>query len=164
MPSSLPKAKYQFRTEQFGLNDEGIHLLRTGFPYLSMPWRDITKVKIRQGREYSRWRIMLGLGILLLSFSIVYGIAIYRFLNSGTSGWLELEYIAAIGMPLAIGGFLVAGAMQRSPVMELKHAGKLYHLSLRAFAKEGQLHDFVQEVKSLGAPLSVEAALDVEQD
>jgi hypothetical protein len=59
-------AKYLFQTSELGISDTGIHLLRSGFDYRTIKWKEINAASIEKGKELHNWWIIFILGAVLL--------------------------------------------------------------------------------------------------
>lgn len=57
---------YNFETEQFGISDVGIHLLRSRYNYETYEFKDIDQITVVRGKQVYNWIVLFTLGILFL--------------------------------------------------------------------------------------------------
>jgi hypothetical protein len=125
-----------------GFDTRGIHKLRNGLEIETVPWTNVTAVRIGRGMDYNNWWIMLLLGVPMVGFALwlmfsalkVYG-------NDGaTEGWyLEGNFLAlTIG---GLGALLVVLSLRRTVVLEFATIkGRSYSYSLRELVKRDHIH------------------------
>ena len=73
----MEKKKYHFETEEFGLSDDGIHLLRSKFNYDTIEYRQVASVRVVSDKELNNWLAILIIGLSFLAFSVYYSIKMY---------------------------------------------------------------------------------------
>ena len=61
---------YKYRTDEFGLSETGVHLLRNNYNYKTINYEDITLLEIKHGKLFSNWLVVLLIGAGLIAFSI----------------------------------------------------------------------------------------------
>lgn len=65
--------KYYFETDQLGISETGIHLLRNRFNYETIEYSSIQEIRIEKGKQIKNWLLVLLLGIFSVSTWDVYG-------------------------------------------------------------------------------------------
>src|SRR5215475_14273916 len=60
-----PMPPYHLQSEDFALSDEGVHLLRSGFNFKTIPYNEIKQATLRRDVEIKRPLIILCLGLAM---------------------------------------------------------------------------------------------------
>lgn len=102
---------YQFETEHFRFNDEELQLLRSRYPYRSIPFQEINKIYLTRGIRVKRPILLLFFGLTMTVLSL-YVIVITSgfpdsFFNDSYQGD-SVPVFKAFGYFLIMGGFLLA--------------------------------------------------------
>jgi hypothetical protein len=61
-------AYYNFQTEEFGVSESGIHLLRSGFNYKTITLSEIDRIRIERAKEIHNWWLVFIIGSALIGF------------------------------------------------------------------------------------------------
>src|SRR6476620_9493035 len=97
---------YKFETDQFGLSDTKIHLLRSRFNYGNIELSTVDKIIIDKGRQVNNWFLLLLVGLLLFTFGMFTASKViyeYFFANNFTRFYIE-QFVLPV-LPLLIGAF-----------------------------------------------------------
>lgn len=140
---------YLISGEQFGIQPEGIDLLRSGYPYRSISKDSIDAVRIYKGKNYQRWRFMLVLGLMILAVVLYYSYLLFLYIIDPLTRTIHIEFIAAIAMPFFLGLFLVIASLQKATNLQIDHDGKKTVCSLRKIEKERQLPELITSLQQL---------------
>jgi len=130
---------YVFKTREFAVSNEGIHLIRNGFNYKTYTHGDITSFNIRRGREVKNWILLLFIGVGL----IVSGLW-YLWSWSGSLPVLRPRALwLLIMLPLSafgFGGYCVYSSLCSATVLTFTTAdNKTNFVSLRQIESDGKL-------------------------
>lgn len=64
--------KYKFETNEFGLSEKAIHLLRNRYNYQTFEYKDIDEIEIGKGRLINNWIVIFVLGLVLTTGALYY--------------------------------------------------------------------------------------------
>ncbi|MTI19696.1 hypothetical protein E1176_01550 [Fulvivirga sp. RKSG066] len=62
---------YNFKTDQFGLNADGLHLLRSGYCYRTLPTDQLQELEIKKGVRVKNRLTLIIFGLINLSLGVV---------------------------------------------------------------------------------------------
>ncbi|MBB6464112.1 hypothetical protein [Flammeovirga kamogawensis] len=144
--------KYQFETEEFGINDEGVHFLRSKFNYGSILKNDIKRLEIAKGKEVNNWFVLLLLGIGLLSFTAYYFIGVFNFFTKDVSSRIYIEQIVAPFISLIFGSYFVYKSFISGDQLYVEnHEGKKKKFSMKPIIEKGvtEYENFQDYIKIL---------------
>ncbi|UII24101.1 hypothetical protein [Fulvivirga ligni] len=145
---------YIFETKEFGLSDEGIHLLRDRFNYKSILFSEILKIEVKKGKELKNWGVIFTIGLGLVLFFIYYSVKLYLAYVNGTLHTIYIEQIVIPVIPLLFGAYCVYNSLQNGTIMYLRTIkGKRFKLSLKSIEKDNQLQDFRKFISRLGSSI-----------
>lgn len=130
-------SKFDFKDVQFGINSEGIHLLRNRFPYKTIPIQDVESLSIVRGHEFRRWPLVLGFGGALVLLSIVYVVQLYN-IYLADKDTIYAMGLAAILIPLSIGLLLTYLGFKKFLVLKVLANHKKKYFSLKSLERRGQ--------------------------
>ncbi len=117
---------YKFETDQFGLSDTGIHLLRSGYNYETIEMTTIDRIQIEKGRQVKNWLLLLIFGLAFSTFGLFTAIKViyeYFFANNFTHFYLE-QFLIPI-FPLFIGVLSVYFSFKIGPVLLINLKDKI---------------------------------------
>src|SRR5688572_30040599 len=112
---------YHFQTNEFGISDTGIHLLRSGFNYKTINFSEVNRIKIEKGREIHNWLLVFIIGTVLIVFGMYLSIGTIKVLIEGNIKPRDAGMILFLFIPL-VGGFFVYNSVQTGIVLKLDYA------------------------------------------
>ncbi len=136
------KNKYDHKTSQFGINPEGLHLLRNNFNFESISFGEIQRATIERGKDFKNWKIMLLIGLLSFGTALYLTAKIIYGLTEGVHGVIYIEAIVLPVLPGIAGVLLIFSSIRKAVVLRLTTNKKKHWLSLRALEKDGSLEEF----------------------
>ncbi|MGB3849294.1 MAG: hypothetical protein WA958_04955 [Tunicatimonas sp.] len=140
----MEKKSYHFETEEFGLSDEGVHLLRSRYNYDTIAYQQIMNVRIEKDKELNNWLAILIIGIGFLVFSVYYAIKMYLAIQGNHVRTIYIEYLLVPVIPFMLGGYCVYAATRSSKVLKIRTTkDKRKKLSLASVEKQGTIDEFV---------------------
>ncbi|HPX06232.1 MAG TPA: hypothetical protein PLC17_09885 [Tenuifilaceae bacterium] len=147
---------YQFSTDQVGFSDSGIHFLRSGYCYKTVPYQSIEHLTIKRAKELNNWLWVLLVGIALLCFVAYDLVTIYSLLSSDSAYVIYIERLLIPLFPFLLGVYSVVISLRVTLVaVGQSRDGKLY-IPLRKIMKQGVYNDFVAFVKEKISGISIE--------
>ena len=114
--------RYHFETREFGISDEGIHLLRSGFNYKTYLYSDVSSMSVEEGKIIKNWIgiLVIGLALIAIAFSYWGWIVQGPFKPQGFHARaVAYSYILPV-LPLMIGAYCVYNAMRTGTVIRIK--------------------------------------------
>lgn len=133
---------YTFQTTQFGINDEGLYLLRNRFNYKSYDRHQVVSFELKQGKEYSNWKVLIALGIALIIFAIYYSLGLLEFFNQSNGGRIYIEELLVPFLPTCIGLYLLFISFKNTINLIVVIKNEKLQLSLKELIHAGQLEGF----------------------
>ena len=109
---------YIFQTEEFGISDNGIHLLRSGFNYRTIRFEEIKRIQIEKGKELHNWWVIFIIGAALIGLGIYLSIGIIKVLIEGNVAPRHARMIFLLLIP-AVGGYFVYNSLQTGLVLKI---------------------------------------------
>lgn len=137
-----------FETNQFGVNTDGIHLLRSKFVYESITFNEIQSSIIKKGREFKNWIIMFIIGLILIGFALNHIYNLWNFFHSEEGGVIYIESFIIPFFPTIIGFILVYLSFRNTLVLQIMTRKKNKVLSLRPLIKKDVIEEFEKYMKS----------------
>ncbi|UII24750.1 hypothetical protein LVD15_15680 [Fulvivirga maritima] len=131
---------FLFETNEFGLSQEGFHLLRDRFNYKTYPYSEIDEIRIETGKELKNWTIILAIGISLVVFSIYYSVKLYLAIQNNIYVTIYIEQILIPIIPFLFGGYCIYASTKSGTILRLKTLKKNKHkYPLELIEKENKL-------------------------
>lgn len=135
---------YKFETDQFGLSDSKIHLLRNRFNYENIELSAVTRIMIVKGRQVNNWFLLLVAGLLLSAFGIfTAGKVIYEYFFASNFINFYIEQFMIPVLPLLTGIFCLYFSFKTGPVLTVEVNNKTKRLRI------GQLEKIPGEIDNL---------------
>lgn len=150
-------SKYTFQTAAFGLSDEGIHLLRSGYNYKTLPYTDIRRATLKRGVTIKNWLVILVSGIALMGFAVYQSAHVYKQFLDPTVPAVHIESIVLPLLPLLLGNYCIYISLKRTTILKVKYNGGKAKLSLKTIVinnEADQLVAYLQE--KLGSKFWIE--------
>ncbi|MGC3946417.1 MAG: hypothetical protein QM762_18165 [Chryseolinea sp.] len=136
-------ATYYFKTEEFGISDEGFHLLRSGFNYKTIMFSEITRIRIERGKELHNWWLVLILGLGLLALGVYMSLGAIRILLRENLSPRHAKLSLLLLIPV-VGGYFVYNSFQTGLVIKIDCAdGEKDMFPLRNIIKGQKLNELI---------------------
>ena len=134
---------YQFTTREFGISEEGFHLLRSGYNYKTIAFADTQSIAIGTGKQISNRLVALAFGIGLISVGLyVLFYACYAFYEGKVRVYVEQFAFAII--PLIVGIYALVMSLKKGTIIEFTVADKKTGFPIDEWRKSGQLEDLIR--------------------
>lgn len=138
---------YLFQTEEFGISDHGIHLLRSGFNYRTINFEEIKRIQIGKGKELHNWWIIFVIGAALIFVGAYLSVGFMKALISGNLPPRGARMIFLLFIPVA-GAYFVYHSLQTGQVLKLECLnGTKEMFPLRHIAKAKKMKEFKTYLK-----------------
>ncbi len=158
-------SSYNFKTEYFGLKDDHLFLLRSGFPIQKIPFNQISRIFISRGvvTKFPIRSFLFGLILLIVSLLIFLPFPEFLF-EHASEGFIDDPdmpgsdshyfakgfgaWIIMIGFLAAIGIVAISHSLKKTLVMKVHHKDGFEVFSLSDFVKNNEileLIDFMEE-------------------
>ena len=140
---------YNFKTREFAVSDVGIHLLRSGYNYQTVPFSHIKQIIIEKGKETPNW-----IGVFLLGTAILYAavdfsmISIDNFVygNAGAGHAKLLVFLLLLG---CAGGTFVHSSLRHGVIVRIIYgSGKHDRFPLKEIIDQGKFGDLLFMLQS----------------
>jgi len=135
---------YKFETNQFGLSEESIHLLRSGFNYRTIEFSSLKSILLSKGRQVNNWLIFLIFGLTLCSFGLFTTIKViyeYFFANNFHHFYVE-QFVIGV-LPLFAGVFSIYHSLKIGPVLLISTQNRTIRLPIEELKKKSQIDDLI---------------------
>ena len=110
----IPPSCYAFETSEFGLDDKGLHRLRSRFPFETVAYAAIIRAEVRRGRTVQNWWLLLAFGLLCAGLYVAYNI--YLFFSFG-HGRITVQELVVPVIPGCIGVAAIVQALQVGDIL-----------------------------------------------
>ncbi|OJJ23456.1 hypothetical protein BKI52_03585 [marine bacterium AO1-C] len=135
--------KYLFETKEFGVSEEGFHLLRSRYNYATISFEQTNLVWIGVGQELKNWLIILLIGLGLFGFSIYSSLTIFQAFTDDSIDTIYIEEILIPVIPFFMGAYCIFMGLRKGQIMRVQtQEGKLKQLSLNELSKNKQMEEF----------------------
>jgi hypothetical protein len=150
-------SNYTFETASFGLSDEGVHLLRSGYNYKTLPYTHIRKAILKKGVAIKNWLVVLVLGLALLFFAVYQAAHLYHLFMDPEVHRVSIESIVLPVLPLALGNYCMYISLKRTTILKIKYHGGKAKLPLRELVNINEGEQLVAYLQGkLGTRFSIE--------
>jgi pilus assembly protein TadC len=131
-----------FETDQFGLSERGLHLLRGRYNYDTIGFDSIDSIKIVKGRQVNNWFVLLLIGLILFSFGLfaTYKV-IYEYFFADNFIHFYIEQFLLPILPLFLGAFSIYFSLTKGPVLKISVNNKTKQFPIGQLEKNGQIDD-----------------------
>ncbi|MBK8367190.1 MAG: hypothetical protein IPL10_07160 [Bacteroidetes bacterium] len=135
---------YKFETDQFGISDTGIHLLRSGYNYETIEFSNMDELSILKGRQISNWALALMFGLLLVSVGlyVLYHV-LYEYFIGNRIHIFHVEQFAFPVIPLIIGTYTIFVALKNGLVLKALIGNKTLNFPIDKLSKQSQIDEFI---------------------
>ena|SRR5690349_5539127 len=134
---------YTFQTNEFGISDNGIHLLRSGFNYRTIDFSEIKSLQIEKGKELHNWWLIFIIGTALLTWGIYLSVWVINSLIQGNVGSRFARVILLILIPLGGGGYFVYNSLRTGLILKITcSSGSKEIFPLKEMVKNKELAEF----------------------
>ena len=111
---------YYFETREFGVSDNGIHLLRSRFNYETIEFHQVHNLTIEKGKELNNWLAILVIGLALVSFSVYYALRIFSIIDNNEVNVIYIEEILVPLIPFMLGGYCLYSSTRNGTILRLR--------------------------------------------
>jgi hypothetical protein len=133
---------YYFQTNEFGVSDNGIHLLRSGFHYKTIPWHEVNSVRIEKGNELHNWWVIFLLGTVLLAVGCYLSFQTIDILINKEYPARIVKMLMFLQIP-CVGIYFVYNSLKTGTILRIKYgSNKEEKFALREIIKENRLAEF----------------------
>jgi hypothetical protein len=140
---------YHFETSQFGISDQGIHLLRNRFNYQTINFDQVGRLTIEKGKALKHWPLTLIIGIALITFAVYYSLALFNILSDEQGPAIDIYEIVAPLMPFLLGLFCVYFALRKETILKVSTSQmREKRLSLSELEKGKEMDNFQNFLKA----------------
>jgi hypothetical protein len=134
---------YHFSTNEFGISDQGIHFLRSGYNYETIKFSEIDALRIERGMEHHNWIVIFIIGALLVSAGLyTSGSMLAAVLEESVSGksakgWFAFAMIAILGF------WFVSNSVRSGTILWIHYHGKNLKFPLRQIVQQKKLPSLI---------------------
>jgi hypothetical protein len=124
-------ASYTFVTPEFGLDEAGLHRLRSRFPFQTIPYAAMSRAEVTRGRSVQNWWLLLSFGLVCLGVAIVTAFNLYLFLTSPTAhGRINVRAVALPVIPAFVGVAAIWQALRVEDILVVRYGRRRLVLPL----------------------------------
>jgi len=124
-------AGYAFVTPEFGLDEAGLHRLRSRFPFETIPYAAISRAEVTRGLSVQNWWLLLAFGLACLGVALVTAFNLYVFLTSPTArGRLNVRAVAIPIIPGFVGVAAIWQALRVEDILVVRYGRRRLVLPL----------------------------------
>jgi hypothetical protein len=132
--------EYHFETREFGVSDDGIHLLRSRFNYETIKFDEVDSLTIEKGKELNNWLIILLIGLALVSFSVYYSWRLVDVIGNAEVNVISIEEILVPLIPFMLGGYCLYSSTRNGIILRIRTVkDKMDKFPLKEFERENKL-------------------------
>ncbi|MDO7874191.1 hypothetical protein Q5H93_05555 [Hymenobacter sp. ASUV-10] len=137
---------YAFETPEFGLDENGLHRLRSRFAFETIPYPHLQQAVVKRGKSVQNWVLLLIVGICCLTIAvfIAYRILDFLFGDAPTNLRIEIHEVAIPVFPAFIGVSAIWQALKETDILEVKTGRRRIVLPLDKLRPVGQLRELQQ--------------------
>lgn len=151
-------SNYNFETSKFGLSDNGLHLLRSGYNYKTLAYHDIRKATLKRGVAIKNWLLVLLLGISLISFAVYQAAHLYHLFMDPATHTVYIQTVVLPVLSLILGNYCIYISLKRTTILKIKYRGGKTKLSLKTIVINNETEQLVAYLQEkLGTRFAIEA-------
>lgn len=129
-------AGYAFETPEFGLDETGLHRLRSRFAFEQIPYPAMSRAEVMRGRSVQNWWLLLAFGLACLGVGVWTAISLYLFLTSPREyGKVDVRAVATPIIPTVLGLVAIWQALQVEDIMVVRYGRRRLVLPLSKLKK-----------------------------
>ena len=141
-------SNYHFETREFGVSDNGIHLLRSKFNYETIEFNQVDTLTIEKGKELNNWIVILIIGLALVSFSAWYSLRLFNIIDNHEVNVIYIEEILVPLIPLMLGGYCLYSSTRNGTILRIRTIkNKADKFPLKEIEKENKVRPFEEFLK-----------------
>ncbi|MDO7885703.1 hypothetical protein [Hymenobacter cheonanensis] len=111
-------AAYAFVTPEFGLDETGLHRLRSRFAFAHIPYAAMSRVEVTRGRSVQNWWLLLAFGLACLGVGLWTAVSLYLFLTSPRpEGRVDVRAVATPLIPTVLGMVAIWQALRVEEIL-----------------------------------------------
>ena len=135
---------YTFQTDLFGVNEDGFHLLRSGYNYKSYTFESINKITIKKGRLVRNWMLLLSFGIFFSAVGLYSaGKVFYEYYFANNFHRFYIEQIIFPVLPTVVGIFSIYQSLRIGPVIEISSEQGSKSFPLKLSESDSKISDLI---------------------
>jgi hypothetical protein len=150
---------YFFETREFGVSDNGIHLLRSGFNYATIEFNQVDSLTIERGKELNNWIVILIIGLALVTLSVYYSLRLFNIIDNNEVKVIYIEEILIPLIPFMLGGYCLYSSTRNGTILRIttinNRANKFPLKELEKDNKGRAFQDFLKEKLSTKVRINV---------
>jgi hypothetical protein len=131
----VPMEAYAFETPEFGLDEQGLHRLRSRFAFEHFAYADLTEATVKRGKSVQNWALLLAIGLCCLGFSAFTAYRLGLFLLYGR-GHVYVQTLATPIIPGAIGLAAVWQALRVTDILAVRVGGRRFVFPLETLKED----------------------------
>lgn len=152
--------QYRFQSDDFGLSDNGVHLLRSHFNFKTIRYEEVRRATIERASEIKNATLILLLGVLLACFAFYQTRAVIELFTTPSTTTIYMETIVLPVIPGFLGVYCIYIALRKGPVLKLEEGRKEHKLRLRSIFRDEQAFEFERYLsRQLGPKLTVDRSM-----
>jgi len=129
-------AGYAFETPEFGLDETGLHRLRSRFAFEQIPYSAMSRVEVTRGRSVQNWWLLLAFGLACLGVGLWTAVSLYLFLTSPKpEGHVDVRAVATPIIPTVLGLVAIWQALQVEDILVVRYGRRRLVLPLSKLKK-----------------------------
>lgn len=133
---------YNFQTSEFGVSENGIHFLRSGFNYKTIDFAEINRIQIQKGKELHNWWVIFIIGAVLIGLGVYLSIGIIEMFVEGNVAPRNAKMIFLLLIPVA-GGYFVYNSLQTGLILKIDSSkGERNMFPLKEIIRDKKLTEF----------------------
>ncbi|RYZ88392.1 MAG: hypothetical protein EOP04_09500 [Proteobacteria bacterium] len=131
--------EHKYSDTDFALSEEGMHLLRNGYCYQTVPYGEIEAVSFRNVSPVRSPLLALIIGIAFIGLSLLQAFRVYQQFHDPTVNKIYIEAIVVIVLPLLMGVYLLYVSLKNELLLIVKTGGRTRKLSVKGLRTSGKL-------------------------
>ena len=135
---------YKFVTDQFGISDNGIHMLRSGFNYETIEFTKVQEISVTKGRQISNWVVALVFGLMLTcaGLFVLYHVLYEYFIGTKVHVFYVQQFAFPI-IPLIIGTYTIFVSLRNGLILKISVDSKTKKLPIEKLSKKSQIDELI---------------------
>ncbi len=135
---------YKFETDQFGITDKGIHLLRSRFNYQTIEFDTVDEIILEKGKQIANWFVAFIIGIVFFfGGSYLIGKVFHTFLFVNTHHVFSPEQILLPILPMFLGAYAIYFSLKVGFVLKISVKDRTRSLPIEQLKKKNQIGELI---------------------